>query len=64
MAHRPITQEQYKMLENIQQMQLPASQNQIWAILLEENFNQERTIDRILNSNFAKEQSPYIPQTQ
>ena len=35
-------------------MQLPGTRDQIWATLQTELFNEEATIDRLLNKNFAK----------
>lgn len=34
-------------------MQLPGTKEQVWATLQSENFNEESTIDRLLNKNFA-----------
>jgi len=43
------TEKSHQILQQISEMGLPATRGQIWAILEQENFNEERTIDRILN---------------
>ena len=39
-------------------MGLPVSREQIWTILNQENFNEERTVDRILNGQVPPAQTP------
>jgi hypothetical protein len=38
-------------------MGLPATREQIWTILIQENFNEERTVDRILTGKIPPVQT-------
>jgi len=50
MQNKLITQEEAnRIFFRILEMQLPGSREQIWATFQSENYNEERTIDRLLN---------------
>ena len=55
MQNKLITQEEAnRIFFRILEMQLPGSREQIWATLQSEHYNEERTIDRLLNQQFAQ----------